>query len=100
MVQGYTVKLLLLFYFLFTPAITILLSSGFNTARFVSRKEFAMLVLSRNKSESIIIGNDIEIVVVNINGNKVRLGITAPREVPVHRREIYEAIQTKQQQSS
>ena len=59
-----------------------------------------MLVLSRNKSESIIIGNDIEIVVVNINGNRVRLGITAPKEVSVHRREIYEAIQTKQQQSS
>ena len=56
-----------------------------------------MLVLSRSKSESIIIGNDIEVVVVNINGNRVRLGITAPKEVSVHRREIYEAIQTKQQ---
>lgn len=57
-----------------------------------------MLVLSRSKSESIIIGDDIEVVVVNINGNRVRLGITAPKEVSVHRREIYEAIQTKKQQ--
>ena len=51
-----------------------------------------MLVLSRKKNESIIIGNDITIVVVEIRGDKVRLGIEAPKEVSVHRREIYDAI--------
>lgn len=52
-----------------------------------------MLVLSRGKDESIIIGDDIEITVTEIRGDKVRLGINAPRSVPVHRKEIYEAIQ-------
>ncbi len=52
-----------------------------------------MLVLSRKKNESIIINNDIKIVVVEIRGDKVRLGVEAPREVPVHRQEVYEAIQ-------
>ncbi|KAA5540180.1 carbon storage regulator CsrA [Roseiconus nitratireducens] len=51
-----------------------------------------MLVLSRKKNESIVINNDIKIVVVEIRGDKVRLGVEAPREVPVHRREVYEAI--------
>jgi carbon storage regulator len=53
----------------------------------------AMLVLSRKKNESIVINNDITIVVVEIRGDKVRLGVEAPKEVPVHRREVYEAIQ-------
>lgn len=52
-----------------------------------------MLVLSRKKNESIIINNDITIVVVEIRGDKVRLGIDAPREVTVHRQEVYQAIQ-------
>ena len=52
-----------------------------------------MLVLSRKKNESIVINNNITIVVVEIRGDKVRLGIEAPREIPVHRREVYEAIQ-------
>ena len=52
-----------------------------------------MLVLSRKKNESIVIDNDITIVVVDIRGDKVRLGIEAPKEVPVHRREVYDAIQ-------
>jgi carbon storage regulator len=52
-----------------------------------------MLVLSRQRDESIIIGDDIVITVVDIRGDKVRLGIDAPKEVPVHRREVYEAIQ-------
>ena len=59
-----------------------------------------MLVLSRKKNESIIIGDDITIVVVESCGDKVRLGIEAPKEVPVHRQEVYEAIrrnQTEQQ---
>lgn len=55
-----------------------------------------MLVLSRKKNESIVINNDITIVVVEIRGDKVRLGVEAPREVPVHRREVYEAIQRNQ----
>lgn len=55
-----------------------------------------MLVLSRKKNESIVINNDITIVVVEIRGDKVRLGVEAPREVPVHRREVYDAIQRSQ----
>ncbi|MEE2705443.1 MAG: carbon storage regulator CsrA [Planctomycetota bacterium] len=51
-----------------------------------------MLVLSRKKNESIVIDDTITIVVVEIRGDKVRLGVEAPREVPVHRREVYEAI--------
>ena len=51
-----------------------------------------MLVLSRKKNESIVINDDITIVVVEIRGDKVRLGVEAPKEVPVHRREVYEAI--------
>jgi len=52
-----------------------------------------MLVLSRQRDESIMIGDDVQIVIVDVRGDKVRLGITAPREIPVHRREIYDAIQ-------
>lgn len=52
-----------------------------------------MLVLSRQKNESIVIGNDITIVIVEIRGDKVRLGIEAPKDVSVHRSEVYEAIQ-------
>jgi carbon storage regulator len=51
-----------------------------------------MLVLSRKKNESIVINDDITIVVVEIRGDKVRLGVEAPKEVPVHRSEVYEAI--------
>jgi len=51
-----------------------------------------MLVLSRKKNESIVINDDITIVVVEIRGDKVRLGVEAPKEVPVHRREVFEAI--------
>lgn len=50
-----------------------------------------MLVLSRKEQESIMIG-DVSIVVIEIDGNRVRLGIEAPRDVPVHRREVYDAI--------
>jgi carbon storage regulator len=56
-----------------------------------------MLVLSRKKNESIVINNDITIVVVDIRGDKVRLGIEAPKEIPVHRREVYDAIQNNEQ---
>lgn len=51
-----------------------------------------MLVLSRKKNESIVINNDVVVTVVEIRGDKVRLGIVAPKEVPVHRQEVYEAI--------
>jgi carbon storage regulator len=52
-----------------------------------------MLVLSRQKDESIIIGDDVEITIVDVRGDKVRLGITAPKNISVHRREVYDAIQ-------
>jgi len=51
-----------------------------------------MLVLSRQRDETIMIGDDIEITVVDIRGEKVRLGITAPNSIPVHRKEVYDAI--------
>ena len=51
-----------------------------------------MLVLSRQRDETIMVGDDIEVTVVDIRGDKVRLGITAPKEVAVHRKEVYEAI--------
>ena len=51
-----------------------------------------MLVLSRQRDQTIMIGDDIEITVVDIRGDKVRLGINAPAEVPVHRKEVYDAI--------
>lgn len=52
-----------------------------------------MLVLSRKKNESIIINDNITVTVIEIRGDKVRLGIEAPKDVTVHRREVYEAIQ-------
>jgi carbon storage regulator len=52
-----------------------------------------MLVLSRRKDTSIMVGEDVEIKVLDIQGNKVRLGVTAPTTIKVHRREVYEAIQ-------
>ena len=58
-----------------------------------------MLVLSRKKNESIVINNDITIVVVEIRGDKVRLGVEAPKEVPVHRREVYDAIKRNERQA-
>ena len=57
-----------------------------------------MLVLSRQRDESIMIGDDVEIIIVDVRGDKVRLGITAPKSIPVHRREIYDAIQREKAQ--
>jgi carbon storage regulator len=56
------------------------------------RKEPPMLVLSRQRDETIMIGDDIEVTVVDIRGDKVRLGINAPKEISVHRKEVYDAI--------
>ena len=58
-----------------------------------------MLVLSRKKNETIIINDQITVTVIEIRGDKVRLGIDAPKDVAVHRREIYEAIQQNQARS-
>src|SRR6476659_10125852 len=56
------------------------------------RKEPEMLVLSRQRDETIMIGDNIEVTVVDIRGDKVRLGINAPKEISVHRKEVYDAI--------
>jgi len=52
-----------------------------------------MLVLSRHRDESIMIGDDVVVTIVDIRGDKVRLGIDAPQDIPVHRQEVYDAIQ-------
>ncbi len=59
-----------------------------------------MLVLSRQRDETIMIGDEIEITIVDIRGDKVRLGINAPREVQVHRKEVYEAIRAENAEST
>ena len=58
-----------------------------------------MLVLSRQRDETIIIGDNIEITVVDIRGEKVRLGINAPAHISVHRKEVYEAMKREKQAS-
>lgn len=59
-----------------------------------------MLVLSRQRDETIMIGDDIEITVVDIRGDKIRLGITAPSRIAVHRKEVYEAIRAENEKAS
>lgn len=59
-----------------------------------------MLVLSRQRDETIMIGDDIEITVVDIRGDKIRLGITAPARIAVHRKEVYEAIREENERAS
>jgi carbon storage regulator len=56
-----------------------------------------MLVLSRQRDETIMIGDEVEITVVDIRGEKVRLGISAPPHIPVHRKEVYEAIRREKE---
>jgi len=58
-----------------------------------------MLVLSRQRDESIMIGDDVVVSIVDIRGDKVRLGIKAPQEIPVHRQEVYEAIKRERGQA-
>ncbi|MEW5767166.1 MAG: carbon storage regulator CsrA [bacterium] len=52
-----------------------------------------MLVLARKRDQSIMIGDEVEVIIVDVHGDQVKLGITAPRHVPVHRKEVYEEIQ-------
>ena len=59
-----------------------------------------MLVLSRQRDQSIIIGDNVVITVVDVRGDKVKLGIDAPKEIPVHRQEVYEAIQRENRQAA
>ena len=59
-----------------------------------------MLVLSRHRDESIMIGDDVVVTIVDIRGDKVRLGIAAPQDIPVHRQEVYEAIQREHQRGA
>ena len=59
-----------------------------------------MLVLSRQRDESIVIGDNIVVTIVDIRGDKVRLGINAPTEIPVHRQEIYDAIQRENRRAA
>ena len=59
-----------------------------------------MLVLSRQKDQTIMIGDNIEITIVDIRGDKVRLGITAPSSIPVHRKEVYEAIKSENKEAA
>jgi carbon storage regulator len=65
-----------------------------------SKEEPSMLVLSRQRDETIMIGDDVEITVVDIRGDKVRLGISAPRNIQVHRKEVYDAIRRENQQAA
>ena len=59
-----------------------------------------MLVLSRHRDESIMIGDDVMITIVDIRGDKVRLGIDAPQEIPVHHQEVYDAIKRENEKAS
>jgi carbon storage regulator len=59
-----------------------------------------MLVLSRQRDETIMIGDDVELTIVDIRGDKVRIGIKAPATVAVHRKEVYEAIKNENQQAA
>lgn len=56
-----------------------------------------MLILTRNLNETIVIGDEITVTVLGIKGNQVRLGINAPKEVSVHREEVYQRIQQEEQ---
>lgn len=59
-----------------------------------------MLVLSRGRDQSIVIGDKVVVTIVDIRRDKVRLGIDAPEEIPVHRREVYEAIQRENRRAT
>ena len=58
-----------------------------------------MLILSRYKDESIFIGGDVEVKIIDVRGDKVRLGINAPKHIPVHRKEIQEVINNQRKEA-
>ncbi len=66
----------------------------------LAHQEFPMLVLSRQRDESIVIGDNVVVTIVDVRGDKVRLGIEAPIEIPVHRQEVYDAIQRENRKAS
>lgn len=74
------------------PPQTKLVNSSRQVVDSVTHKEEFMLVLSRQSDETIIIGDNIRVTIVEVRGDKVRIGIDAPRDVAVHRQEIYDAI--------
>lgn len=59
-----------------------------------------MLVLTRKTNQSIMIGDDVEVTVLSVSGDKVRVGITAPRDVPVFRKEVYLSIQSEREEAA
>lgn len=59
-----------------------------------------MLVLSRQRDESIVIGDNVVVTIVDVRGDKVKLGIEAPQEIPVHRQEVYDAIRRENEQAA
>jgi carbon storage regulator len=70
------------------------------TSRPLAQEGASMLVLSRQRDETIMIGDDIEVTVVDIRGDKVRLGINAPKEISVHRKEVYDAIRRENREAA
>jgi carbon storage regulator len=79
-------------------AYTLELADSYNSPS--QPRTWPMLILTRKPTESIAIGSDISVVVLGIEGNQVRIGIAAPRDVTVHREEVYERIQRERSPSS
>jgi carbon storage regulator len=69
---------------------------GIQPLEICEQKERPMLVLSRKPNESIVINYDIVVTVLSVQGDRVRLGINAPGEIPVHRQEVYEKMQNEE----